>query len=365
METVTASLQQYGVLLVFANVLVQQLGAPVPAMPTLIVAGALSVTGVISAPATLAAAVLASLVADAAWYAAGIRYGRPVLSTLCRVSLSPDSCVRQSEDQLARWGAWALVIGKFVPGLSTMAPPVAGMTGLRPLTFVLASIAAAALYFGLGLALGVIFHDQVNEIIDAAARHAGRGGLALAALLAAYVGYRWLRRWLFLRRLRIARVSVDELRSRIAAGAAPAILDARSAVAREREPGIPGAVAANVGELRARPARLPARAGDRGLLQLPERGERGARRARAGASRLHQRPAARRRAGGVDRRRVAAVGHGRRGRPRRRDAVGLRGELNAHCREHRALARAQALPPRNGARRDARLAWPTDPPCTS
>ena len=249
METVTASLQQYGVLLVFANVLVQQLGAPVPAMPTLIVAGALSVTGVISAPATLAAAVLASLVADAAWYAAGIRYGRPVLSTLCRVSLSPDSCVRQSEDQLARWGAWALVIGKFVPGLSTMAPPVAGMTGLRPLTFVLASIAAAALYFGLGLALGVIFHDQVNEIIDAAARHAGRGGLALAALLAAYVGYRWLRRWLFLRRLRIARVSVDELRSRIAAGAAPAILDARSAVAREREPGIPGAVAANVGEL--------------------------------------------------------------------------------------------------------------------
>src|SRR4029453_13352236 len=120
MESVSASLHHYGVLLVFANVLLQQLGAPVPAFPTLVLAGALSVTGVISAPGTLSAAVVASLIADSAWYAAGVRYGRPVLTTLCRVSLSPDSCVRQSEDRLARWGAWALILGKFVPGLSTV-----------------------------------------------------------------------------------------------------------------------------------------------------------------------------------------------------------------------------------------------------
>ena len=169
METVIASLREYGVLLVFANVLLQQLGAPVPAFPTMVLAGALSVTGVLSAPAALVAAILASLVADTAWYAAGIRYGRSVLSTLCRISLSPDSCVRQSEDRLARWGPWALVIGKFVPGLSTMAPPVAGLVGLSPRTFAVASTAAAALYFGLGLALGMVFHDQVNEVLAAAA----------------------------------------------------------------------------------------------------------------------------------------------------------------------------------------------------
>jgi membrane protein DedA with SNARE-associated domain len=92
------------VALVFANVLLQQFGVPVPTLPTLVVAGALSVTGTISAPAALVAATVASLLADTVWYAAGIRYGRPVLTTLCRISLSPDSCVRQSEDRLARWG---------------------------------------------------------------------------------------------------------------------------------------------------------------------------------------------------------------------------------------------------------------------
>ena len=243
METVTASLHHYGVLLVFANVFLQQLGAPVPAFPTLVLAGALSVTGVISAPGTLAAAIVASLIADSAWYAAGVRYGHPVLTTLCRISLSPDSCVRQSEDRLARWGAWALIIGKFLPGLSTVAPPVAGLVGVRPRTFATASTAAAALYFGVALALGVLFHDQVNEILAAAMRHAAVAGLVLAALLAAYIGYRWLRRWWFLRSLPVARVSVEEVRRQIDAGRAPVILDVRSAVTREREPGIRGAIA--------------------------------------------------------------------------------------------------------------------------
>lgn len=249
MDTVITSLREYGVLLVFANVFLQQLGAPVPALPTLVLAGALSVTGVVSAPAALIAAILASLVADTAWYAAGIRYGRSVLSTLCRISLSPDSCVRQSEDRLARWGPWALVIGKFVPGLSTMAPPVAGLVGLSPRTFALASTAAAALYFGLGLALGMAFHDQVSEILAAAADHVAMAGIALAVLLAAYVGYRWLQRTRFRRRLRIDRVSVEEVGQRIEAGAAPVILDVRSAVARAREPGIEGAIAVDVEQL--------------------------------------------------------------------------------------------------------------------
>ena len=257
MEAIVASLREYGVLLVFANVFLQQLGAPVPALPTMVLAGALSVAGVLSAPAALTAAILGSLIADAVWYAAGIRYGRPVLTTLCRISLSPDSCVRQSEDRLARWGPWALVIGKFVPGLSTMAPPVAGLVGLSPRTFAIASTAAAALYFGLGLALGMAFHDQVNEVLAAAARHAPLAGLALAVLLAIYVGYRWLRRAQFRRRSRIDRVSVEEVRQRIEAGAAPVILDVRSAVARAREPGIDGAIGVDAGQLETTPLPFP------------------------------------------------------------------------------------------------------------
>lgn len=242
MEALSAGVQEHGILVVFLNVLVQQLGVPVPVLPTMMIAGALSVTGTLSLPAALGAAIVASLVADGIWYAAGIRFGPPVLARLCRMSLSPDSCVRQSEDRIGRWGAWALVIGKFVPGLSLMAPPIAGIVGLRPAVFVSASAAAAALYFGLGLALGRVFHGQINEVLDIAERHGTVAAVAVAALLAAYVGYRWLRRWQFLQRLRIARITVDELRQRIERGAAPAILDARSALARERQPGIPGAL---------------------------------------------------------------------------------------------------------------------------
>ena len=254
MEALSAGVQEHGILLVFLNVLVQQLGVPVPVLPTIMLAGALSATGALSAPAVLGAAILASLLADAVWYAAGIRFGPPVLARLCRLSLSPDSCVRQSEDRIARWGAWALVIGKFVPGLSTMAPPIAGIVGLRPTVFVSASATAAALYFGLGLALGMVFHDQISDVLDVAGRRAPVAAGALAALLAAYVGYRWLRRWQFLRRLRIARITVDELRQRIERGATPVILDVRSAIAREKQPGIRGALSLEMDAIE--PARL-------------------------------------------------------------------------------------------------------------
>ena len=248
-ETLTGALREHGVLLVFMNVLVQQLGVPVPALPTLVIAGALSAAGVLSAPTALGAAIVASVLADAVWYIAGIRLGPPVLARLCRLSLSPDSCVRQSEDRIVRWGAWALVLGKFIPGLSTVAPPVAGIVGLRPAVFLAASAAAAALYFGLALTLGVAFHNRINDVLEAAERHGAIAGGVLAVLLVAYVGYRWLRRWRFLRRLQLARITVDELRRRIDAGAAPVILDVRAALARERQPGIRGALALTTEEI--------------------------------------------------------------------------------------------------------------------
>jgi membrane protein DedA with SNARE-associated domain len=266
MDAVITSLRQL-MLLVFA-VLLQQLGAPVPAIPTVVLAGALSVTGVLSAPAALTAAILASLVADTAWYAAGIRYGRSVLTTLCRISLSPDSCVRQSEDRLARWGPWALVIGKFVPGLSTMAPPVAGLVGLSPRTFAVASTAAAALYFGLGLALGMAFHDQVNEILAAArARGDGRDcarraacrvrrvSLAAAGAIPATLA----------RRPRVGRGGQAAHRVRCSAG------DPRRAVRRRAREGARYRRRHRGGRRAARdhPAPVPAGSGDRGLLQLP------------------------------------------------------------------------------------------------
>ena len=109
---------QYGLALVFANVLIQQMGLPIPVVPTLILAGASAANGNLSAAAIFAVAVAACAISDATWYAAGRLYGRRVLKLLCRISLSPDSCVHQAESQFRRWGRLALVLAKFVPGLS-------------------------------------------------------------------------------------------------------------------------------------------------------------------------------------------------------------------------------------------------------
>ncbi|MGZ7080690.1 MAG: DedA family protein, partial [Thermoanaerobaculia bacterium] len=118
----------YGTALIAANVFLEQIGAPVPALPTLIVAGALTRNGALSSTAIMAAAVLSSVVADWIWFALGRRYGYTILKTLCRISLSPDSCVRDTEANFERWGMKSLLIAKFIPGFSTIAPPLAGAT---------------------------------------------------------------------------------------------------------------------------------------------------------------------------------------------------------------------------------------------
>ena len=113
-----ATVSKYGLPLVFVNVLLEQLGLPIPAVPTLIVAGALSVEKDVSAAAVLGVALVACLIADSVWYALGARHGFPILKTLCRVSLSPDSCVRQTTAAFERWGMPSLLVAKFIPGPS-------------------------------------------------------------------------------------------------------------------------------------------------------------------------------------------------------------------------------------------------------
>src|SRR4051812_14963777 len=126
---------QYGLLLVFANVLLEQIGLPVPAVPTLIVAGALAAEGTLSAPAIFAAAFVASMIGDAAWYVGGRIYGKGVMKFLCRISISPDSCVSQTEEHFERWGVGLVVFSKFMPGLSTITPPLAGAARLGSVRF--------------------------------------------------------------------------------------------------------------------------------------------------------------------------------------------------------------------------------------
>jgi len=117
---------EYGLLFVFANVLAEQIGLPLPAVPALVIAGALAADGKISAIDALIAVFVACTTANAIWYVAGRYFGRSMLKLLCRISLSPDSCVRQTEVRFGRWGGLTLIFAKFIPGLATIAPPLAG-----------------------------------------------------------------------------------------------------------------------------------------------------------------------------------------------------------------------------------------------
>ena len=161
---------QYGLALVFLNVLVEQIGLPLPAVPTLVVAGALAAAGELSAAAVFGVAVLACFIGDGLWFAGGRIYGRRVMSLLCRISLSPDSCVRQSEYHFERWGRAALVVSKFIPGLSTVTPPLAGAMRMGWPSFVLLNGIGIALWAGLPIAAGMLFHDQIDRLIGKSER---------------------------------------------------------------------------------------------------------------------------------------------------------------------------------------------------
>ena len=152
---------QYGLLLVFLNVLVEQVGVPVPAVPTLMVAGALAANGKLPLVGVVAVALCACLLGDLLWYWAGRRFGGGVMRTICRISLSPDSCVKQSELRFQRWRGQVLLVAKFVPGLSTVAPPLVGAMGLRLPAFLWLDGLGSLLWVALAVALGQVFASQM------------------------------------------------------------------------------------------------------------------------------------------------------------------------------------------------------------
>lgn len=234
-------LAEYGAGFAFLTVLAEQLGLPLPAYPVLLVTGALSVEGRSSAPVLLAVAVCACLIADLIWYAAGRRYGSKVLRTICRISISPDSCVRQTEQIFERWGIWSLLVAKFVPGFGTLAAALSGRMRLPLLAFIAVDTLGATLYAGIGIGLGVVFHSAIDELVEVF-ESLGRIGIVLIAVaMLLFLASRWWQRERLLRELRSARITVPELQALMGSGSQPAILDVRSAGSRARDGTIPGA----------------------------------------------------------------------------------------------------------------------------
>jgi membrane protein DedA with SNARE-associated domain/rhodanese-related sulfurtransferase len=237
-------ISQYGLLIVGLNVLLNQIGLPVPVVPTLILAGTLAAKGDLPFVEVFAVAIAACLAADCLWYWIGEKYGIRVLKTLCRISLEPDSCVSQTQSQFDRWGVNSLIVAKFVPGWSTIAPPLAGALRVGWLRFVILSALAALLWVGAGLLGGVVFKAQIEQVLVQLDRYGGMALIGALILLACYIAYKWWERRRFYKMLRMARITVAQLNELIQSGAHPVIIDVRSATARALEPHwIPGAVA--------------------------------------------------------------------------------------------------------------------------
>jgi membrane protein DedA with SNARE-associated domain/rhodanese-related sulfurtransferase len=241
MQLLQTLLADYGLWLVFANVLAVRLGLPVPAYPTLIAVGTIAGRGDVGVLEVVATATAASLIADSAWYAGGARHGRRVLRLMCRLSLAPDSCVRRTEDIYVRWGAPSLMIARFIPGYTTLATTMAGLVRTPFWKFALYDAVGVVLWSGLAVALGWLFRDAVGALL-AAFQQGGRWGLAVLLLaLGLYVAVRALQRQRLIRALRMARVGVDELHRMLADRERVLIVDVRSLTS-QNEGRIPGAL---------------------------------------------------------------------------------------------------------------------------
>jgi membrane protein DedA with SNARE-associated domain/rhodanese-related sulfurtransferase len=242
MEALLGLIQQYGLAFVFVNVLLLQAGLPVPAYPTLIITGALAATGGAPVWALVAVAIAAALIADIMWYLAGRRFGSGILKTICRISLSPDSCVRQTESIFTRWGARSLAVAKFIPGFASVATSMAGVVRLPVWKFILFDAIGAALWSAVAIGLGYVFSGAINQVL-AIFEAMGRIGLwIIAGVFLLYLAVKWWQRELFIWQLRMDRLTVEELHELMKANKVAKVIDVRSPMTQAMTGRIPGAI---------------------------------------------------------------------------------------------------------------------------
>ena len=233
------------------NTLLHELGVPVPMTPTALVAGARAVTGTLS-PLLLIVMIIAGMViGNAAWFAAGRRYGSAVLKLLCRVSISPDTCVARTEGTFGRWGWSALVIGRFLPGVTLVAPPLAGALGMKWSTFLALTVAGSALFGLVVVGAGMLLYEQIDFVLQQLVIFGWEAVGILTVLLALYIGWRWWRRRIALA-IGVPRIDVQELRALIDAGEPIELIDVRGRNANQLDQRqIPGAVVMHLDEIEA------------------------------------------------------------------------------------------------------------------
>jgi membrane protein DedA with SNARE-associated domain len=240
-----------GYVLLFAASLCEQLGAPLPSSPLLLGAGALARGGQLGLPQVVALSTLASMLGHSVWFFAGRVRGGAVLRVLCRISIEPDSCVRRTENLFSRHGARALVAAPWVPGLAVIAPPLAGMSGMRWRRFLALDALGAIVWASVFGLLGFIFGPQITIAVNAAIRLGSWFALAGGVALGLWLGWKFAQRHWLLRTLAIPRAEPEALAARLdSGGSPPLIVDLRHELDLEAAPtSLPGAVVVGVEEL--------------------------------------------------------------------------------------------------------------------
>ncbi len=215
---------RYGGAGIFLISFLENIGLPFPAFPFLMIGGAFSVSGTVSFPLVVAGAVAGALGADLLWYAAGKWRGKGVLVKLCRMSFNPDVCVESAVDQFHRRKFATILFAKFLPGVNTVMPPLAGMAAMPLPLFFVVDLAGALLWASAGAGLGRIFGKEIAE--HARTIHGGMGWLLLGGLVA-YLAWRIAYRQYLIRRYAAPRIDAEGLVARMSEPDPPLVLDLR------------------------------------------------------------------------------------------------------------------------------------------
>ena len=234
-------LVRHGYSLLFAVVLAEQLGLPVPAVPLLLAAGALAGLGRLELAPVLGLAILACLIGDVVWFYLGRKKGTAILRTLCKISLEPDSCVRYTEASYKKYGIATLVVAKFVPGLSVVAPPMAGLFRMSIGRFLALDGLGSALWAGSYILLGWLFDSQLEYVAEQLNKMGVGLGVLIGLGLAGYLGFKYAQRRKVFKAFRVARIMPEELKRIMDAGEPLVLVDLRNALERE-EGWIPGSI---------------------------------------------------------------------------------------------------------------------------
>jgi membrane protein DedA with SNARE-associated domain/rhodanese-related sulfurtransferase len=242
MEALLQFIEAYGLWVVFVCVLLEQGGLPIPAYPPIIVTASLAVDRGGSLAAILLVAILAAVLADLAWYVCGRRFGATMLRLMCKISLSPDSCVGATRRVYGRWGAKSLIFAKYVPGLAAVATTLAGESRINLARFLIYDGIGAALWAAGAIALGAIFHGAVEAVLSALEQFGSYALLLLALALALFIAVKWRNRRRFLMQIQMARCTPEELDALLREQTDLAILDVRSLELRASAGWIPGSI---------------------------------------------------------------------------------------------------------------------------